>query len=383
MRWVVAGLFLCLPCGACSSSERPDPTLLARPNDHEPDAGNGFDAGPASCSEFCGETFLHEIEAPPNLYFLLDRSGSMAAPMEGSNLDKYDTARKVLGTLLQVIGHRVRYGASVFPADADYCGPGVEVSKLTLGGLPACDGEFDPVLVDFLFGIGQFSPSGSTPTAAALAALRPELEELSGPTHLVLLTDGAPNCNLEASCDADECMLNIEGQTVAGQACTPAYNCCDPANTGAEGPGYCVDSDATARELEQLLEHGISTFVVGMPGAEPYAGVLERLARAGGTARSGDLAYYAANDQAELQQALYQIGTGVAVRCTIDLESPPESHDLVNVYFDGEIVPADPDDGWSWDGDARIQVNGGACDQLKSGDVIDARAVFGCDTVVR
>jgi hypothetical protein len=385
MRWVVAGCFWCLPCVACSSSERPDPTLLARPNDRKPDAGNDVDAGTASCSEFCGETFLHERLDPPNLYFLLDRSGSMAAPIEGSNLDKYDTARKVLGTLLQVIGHRVRYGATVFPADADtdYCGAGIEVSKLTLGGLPACDGEFDPVLVNFLFGIGRLSPGGSTPTSAALAALRPELEELSGPTHLVLLTDGAPNCNLGAGCGPEECMLNIEGETVAGQACTPDYNCCDPANTGAEGPGYCVDSDATVSEIEGLFEHGIPTFVVGMPGAEPYAGVLDRLARAGGTARPGDVAYYAASDQAELQAALYQIGTGVAVRCTIDLDSPPESQALVNVYFDGELVPADPEDGWSWDGDARIEVNGEACDQLKSGDVIDARAVFGCDTVVR
>ena len=30
----------------------------------------------------------------------------------------------------------------------------------------------------------------------------------------MLLTDGAPNCNLEASCAADQCTLNIEGAKV-------------------------------------------------------------------------------------------------------------------------------------------------------------------------
>jgi hypothetical protein len=374
-----------VPGVACAASDRPDPSELARPDDRKPDGGGGVDAEPAACGEFCGETFLHEITDPPNLYFLLDRSGSMADDMEGSNLTKYVTARKVLGSVLQVIGHRVRFGATVFPArgSEDSCGPGVAAFDPKLGGLPACDGKLDPTLVDFLTALGRFAPGGSTPTSAALAELRPRLEELEGTTALVLVTDGAPNCNLEAICGPEACSLNIEGATVGGQACTPEFNCCDPSNTGAGAPGFCVDTEATAAELEGLFERGISTYVVGMPGAELYAGVLDRLAHAGGTARSGQVAYYPANDQAALEDALYQIGTGVAVRCAIDLESPPESQDRVNVYFDGEIVPADPVDGWSWDGDARILVNGDACIRLESGDVIDARAVFGCDTVVR
>jgi hypothetical protein len=385
MRWVLAGLLSCLPAVACAASDRPDPSELARPHDPMRDAGSGIDAGPEACGEFCGETFLHEISDPPNLYFLLDRSGSMAFDMEGSNLTKYVTARKVLGSLLHVIGHRVRFGATVFPArdSEESCGPGVAVFEPKLGGLPACDGELDPTLVDFLVALGQFVPSGSTPTSAALAELRPRLEQLEGTTVLVLVTDGAPNCNLEATCGAEACSLNIEGSSVRGQACTPEFNCCDPDNTGELAGGYCVDTEATAEELERLLESGIPTYVVGMPGAELYSDVLERLAEAGGTVRSGDVAYYAVNDQAALEEALYQIGTGVAVRCAIDLESPPESPDLVNVYFDGELVPADPVDGWSWDGDTRILVHGDACGRLKSGDVIDARAVFGCDTIVR
>jgi len=55
----------------------------------------------------------------------------------------------------------------------------------------------------------------------------------------------------------------------------------------------------------------------------------------------------------------------------------------VNVYFDGEVVPADDTDGWGWDGDRRIEVNGEACDRLRSGEILEAHVVFGCDTVVR
>jgi hypothetical protein len=73
----------------------------------------------------------------------------------------------------------------------------------------------------------------------------------------------------------------------------------------------------------------------------------------------------------------------VAIRCAIDLETPPDDPARVNVYFDGELLPADPENGWSWDGDTRIEVNGDACSDLRSGEVLDARAVFGCDTVVR
>jgi hypothetical protein len=111
--------------------------------------------------------------------------------------------------------------------------------------------------------------------------------------------------------------------------------------------------------------------------------LLGRLAVAGGTARDGVVSYYPAADTAELRQVLYDIGTGVAIKCSIELDQPPDDPGLVNVYFDGEVIAADPDDGWSWGGETTIVVSGEACELLKSGSVLDARAVFGCDTVVR
>ncbi len=378
-------LSLLVACGlSCSGSGRPDPTTLVHPDvTTSSDIINSIEPPPTTCDDFCGETFLHQLAAPPNLYFLVDRSGSMSDLLEGSPLSKYDTARRVLGKLLSVIGYRVRYGASIFPELSDTCGAGHEVFPPTVGSLPSCDGSRDPVLTDFLKSFGNYAPGGATPTAAAVAGVRSELEQLEGSTYLVLLTDGAPNCNFDATCGADQCTLNIEGASIGRQQCTAGFNCCDPSNTGALAPSECVDTDATVQEIARLAAHGVPTYVVGMPGAEAYADVLDRLAVAGGTARDGDTAYYAANDETQLEEALYAIGTGVAIRCTIELESPPDDPDRVNVYFDGQLVPADPDNGWSWDGDARIVVNGDACTSLESGDVVDARVVFGCDTVVR
>ena len=212
-------------------------------------------------------------------------------------------------------------------------------------------------------------------------ALRPTLER-GGDTVVVLVTDGAPNCNFDAVCDADECTLNIERATLGTRACTPNFNCCD-AELGPDLGGYCVDSGATEAAIAALYEAGIPTYVIGMPGAEPYAALLERLARAGGTAREDGAGYYAVSHTSELREALYAIGTGVAIRCSIELAEPPLDRELVNVYFDGELLPADEADGWSWDDDGHIVVNGEACERLSSGAVLDARAVFGCETVVR
>ncbi len=388
MRFVGALSIVLAGATACALGGHDDPSGLARPNVEPPDDAGGSEITPPSppdtaCGQFCGQTFLHELTNPPNLYFLVDRSSSMSEAI--GTLSKYKAARKVLGDLLAVIGHRVSFGATIFPEAADdSCGPGVEIFPPTLGGLPPCDGSLDPTLKAFLAAFGRYAPDGQTPTYAALSNLRPELEALAGDTFLVLITDGAPNCSSDdATCDPSGCLPNIEGDSFGQLACTPEFNCCDPANTFPGAAENCVDGDRTAGEIARLADHGIPTYVVGMPGAEPYVDVLNQFAEAGGTARKGDVEYYAVVDEDELESALYAIGTGVAIRCSIELDAPPDDPNEVNVYFDGELVPADPVDGWSWADPTTIQVNGAACDRLKSGDVIDARAVFGCDTVVR
>jgi hypothetical protein len=386
---------VCLLLAACQEgSPRPSPADYVRPiHTTEPDrpdgafidAGNGCGAPPTG--DFCGQTFLREVDDPPNLYFVVDRSASMGAPFEGSSLSKYYTARASIVGLLRNIGHRVRYGAATFPAQIapDTCTPGQQIFPTVRGDPVACaaQGTAGPVLLDLSMRLAGIAPDGSTPTAATLEALRPTLTELEGTTSVVLVTDGAPNCNFDALCDVDECTLNIEMVSYDGRLCDASYNCCDPTNTGSNARGYCADIDASEAAIDALADEGIQTYVIGMPGAEQYGTLLDRLAAAGGTARGAETDYYAVGDAEELETVLHDIGTGIAISCSIELEEAPENPARVNVYFDGEIVPADDADGWAWDGEQHIEVHGAACDRLRSGEILEARVVFGCDTVVR
>jgi hypothetical protein len=385
-RWTLLGLGLL--GGACAGGrERPDPAELvsADPRPPKTDAGVGIDVPEPACGEFCGETFLREVKDPPNLYFVIDRSGSMGESVSGSSRTKLQTARAMIGELLRAIGHRVRFGGAVYPShdSPEECIPGIEFHAPTLGVLPACGEQENEPLSKFTRTLEGFLPKGGTPTALTLDALRPRLEELEGRTAVVLVTDGAPNCDVEAECDYDECTLNIEKLAFNNLSCNSTTNCCDPEVAGEGANAYCVDDSGTEDAVLALAASGIATYVIGMPGAEPYADLLGRLALAGGQPREGDLPYYATTDEDELREALYAIGTGLAIRCEIDLETAPEDPELVNVYFDGELVLQDDEHGWSWDGETRIRVNGDACTDLRSGAILDARAVFGCETVVR
>ena len=374
---------------ACSSvAGRPEPSALVGPSSQgqDPDEGaNQIEPPPAECTaDFCGGTFLEEVNDPPNLYFLVDRSGSMAAFPPNSTLTKYDMARRVLGKLLRVIGHRAFATAQpCFPRPTRTTAA-VRASSWLLRRSVGCrraTGPSDPVLAHFLDVFRYYAPGGARQPRPRSPDLAPELEGLDGKTYLVLITDGAPNCNLDAS---DPIVPTSARSTSRGRrsaACRATATSTAAIRTSSVRTRRAIAWTVTRPPVRSRSsqKHGIPTYVIGMPGAEPYADVLDSLATAGGLQPArGRFTYYAVTDQTELTDAAgHAIGTGVAIKCSIDLDTPPDDQlPLVNVYFDGTLVPADPDDGWSWDGDSRIVVNGAACDELKSGSVTDARAVL-------
>src|SRR5438552_2090688 len=70
----------------------------------------------------------------PNLYFIVDASLSMAGEMNVPNSDnvipsRYDAARAAIREVLKVVGHRVSFGAALFPATDPNasCPPGGEI----------------------------------------------------------------------------------------------------------------------------------------------------------------------------------------------------------------------------------------------------------------
>jgi hypothetical protein len=335
----------------------------------------------------CGEQVIPVVSDPPNLSFIIDHSGSMGEELAGSGLSKYENARVALSQVLKAVGHRVNYGAAVFPGVAEQtgCEPGDELMRVAPGDPPsyARAGKSGPRLRDLLNRLSIVGISGGTPAAATLQKMRDVLTALEGETYVVLITDGAPNCNEELSCAASGCIPNIEDLTVGGLECRGGYNCCEPANTGQGANINCVDSDASLSAVRDLADAGIKTFVIGMPGSEPYEALLNGMAELGGTAREGDLKYYPVEDTAALKAALVEIAASVSISCTVPLDYEPPDPDYVNVFFDGQVVPFDPDQGWSWTEEGAVTIHGAACEQLLGGDVLELQVFAGCKTVVK
>ena len=361
----------------------------------EPDGGTGviddskheggLNVGDASTEPaLCGDQQIPAISEPPNLYFVVDRSGSMADRLSGSAYSKYENARIAISVMLRAVGHRVRYAAATYPAllNEEGCSPGAAIFPLTAGDSPkyAAKGENGPALSELLSRLGSTPPSGGTPTAATLRELQPSILGLDGKkTYVVLITDGAPNCNLALRCGVEACIPNIEHLSIAGVNCDESFNCCSP----KAAAGDCVDADESEAAVAAYRRAGVDTFVVGMPGSEAYRSVLNRLATAGNTARPGNTEYYAVSDTAELTAALHSIGAKVALSCELPLSETPENPELVNVYFDDQVVPKSDKDGWRYTDDNQIEFVGSACETLSGGDVLNVQVLSGCPTVIR
>jgi hypothetical protein len=374
----------------CNGKVRPPPpaTEPMTSNTPEHDGGVYFDdlgpmLPPGALGE-CGATVVELEVVRPNLYFLLDASGSMTEAMPGLLLhNRYDAARIAIELVLRGVGHRVNFGVSVFPGEAEGCGPGREVQQ-TIAGDPvsyALADENGPRLKSLVFNLMKIGPSGVTPTEAALTDLHDTLTELPGKTYLFLLTDGAPNCNENLNCDIDQCTANIERVRLSDTVvCNEDINCCSDQVFGST---TCLDSQATLEAVRALHDDDVDTFVIGMPGTEAYGALLDDLAHAGGLARSEAPYYYQVTDSEQLIETLQILGGVASLSCSIDLNEVPPDPNLVNVFLDDTLLPFDEQDGWAWNGEQTVELRGEACDLATAGQVLQIQIVAGCPVQLR
>jgi hypothetical protein len=399
--------------GVAACTERPHPPSY-QPPANEPGISTQSTCSASQPSPpapdaqgLCGNQVLPAAGPAPTIYFVLDRSGSMADLENGEQ--KYTTLNRAVVKLVRSLGNRARFGAAVFPSwveddtNQTGCGPGAEVFAPTLGDSPlreSCSEIDGPVTKRFAFATatpGGMSPSGGTPVAATLDRLRAMLTTLPGKTVLVLATDGAPNCNPAQACDAGHCIANLEKAAY----CDASANCCEPS---AYGPESCLD-EAVIGALSTLSACGISTYVIGMPGSGPYADLLNRAAHAGGHARPTGSAYYDVRSLSELDATLVSIGASALLSCHLKLDQFPPDPGYVNVYLDQKLVPQGGRDGWQWSatsatsqeegpggelpdaGDAapataglEIDLMGVPCEELTSGRVQRVQVIAGCAT---
>jgi hypothetical protein len=331
---------------------------------HEPMCSIGPEGGVCACVD---QPLL--IDAP-NIYFVLDRSGSMAQSNKWTNI------QIVLQKLIIALGPRASIGAAVFPNPSQNgCSTGVQVFGTRRGDAPAgTPGPTEAALITIL---SRIPAAGGTPTAPTLSSLLPMLKALPGKTFVVLATDGGPNCNANANCGADQCTYNIENTP----NCSPSgANCC--ADPSADVRSACLDGQPTIDAVKAIADAGIPVYVVGVPGSAPYATLLDQLAQAGGAARAGEPQYYAIGsaDQAAFMATLSSIAAKITASCTLDLGTLPPDPSLINVFLDEQVLPQAGADGWTLDG-TTVTIQGASCQKILSGNVLDVRVVAGCPTV--
>jgi hypothetical protein len=384
---------------ACRETTRPAPIAdpVSSPSDPDSRDEPGSLIDPSELPDpdrvsSCGAATVTLDFVRPNLYFAIDASGSMTLAIPRGEApeapgitprNRYVALSRSIEAMLTRIGHRVNYGATLFPSADVTCDPGEEVHPLGPGDDVsfAVSGEVGPVLREFIFRVNRRTPRGGTPVALALRGLVPMLDGAGPETYVFLVTDGGPNCNAEAHCNVDTCIPNIEEfQTSDGIRCTDAVNCCDPT---VFGPDNCLDTNGSLEAVQILAAAGVKTFVIGIPGSDAYATLLDQLALAGGVGKTESPHYYRVADADALTQTVSSLGITVALGCSIELTSPPPDPALVNLFFDGELVPSDSVDGWTFSDDHTVEVRGAACELLQTGEVLQAEVVAGCPIVLR
>ena len=299
-----------------------------------------------------------DVNAQPgtaNVLVVLDRSSSMyrEAALGVEGVDRWNPAVSAIESVTATLGDRVQFGLMLF-ADPDaaagstLCGAGkVDVAPAT-GTASA--------IATHLTGDPNTLTGSWTPTATSLDAARVALTGLEGRNYVLLVTDGAPNCN--GALDSATCRY---------------------AGTIPDNPKLCIDDVRTVASINALAAAGIQTYVVGYD-TSAWADVLDAMAAAGGTPYS---AHIEVSNAATLTSALTDIA-GSIVSCTYDLSEAPALN-YVHVTLDGadvqhESVSTGPG-AWRLTGDRTVELTGAACDSLRDGGTHALRIVRECFTL--
>lgn len=337
---------------------------------------------PMTVAQTTTEVTIDPKHLKPNLWLLVDRSGSMVTNADAcppGSCTRWQALQDAMGAFLTNHGDVARMALTLLPANPEpggSCEP-AESDAVVLPPATAEDEGHEQELRDTAAQINAViqSPAthcgNGTPTGASVAFVGShdtlQQDDQRG-DYILLLTDGLPNCNEQ---NADNCTSGRCYCTVS--ACRQDNSYC------ARG---CLDDNATAAVIGQQKSKGIQTVVLAFgreatarDGAAPAA--LAKMANAGGTRfrkcttnndcdPTGTLndtcnagfcsrQYFSANNAEELANALLAISQSAVGQdaCTIQLSDPPPSAQYVAVLNNGSDVPAAGANGvanWTFDG---------------------------------
>lgn len=335
------------------------------------DGGEPADDGAADAGADDGEgptcdqaSFSVSVQpGTPRVMLVLDKSNSMnvywdhdADPLTPT-ISRWHSLHNVVEALTAEFTGHVEFGAQLFPSADAYLDeptnafscdvrptPEVAVAPDTaaaiLASIPAAEGA---------------AISGGTPATAGIDSATNHLMELPGndPKAIVLVTDGAANCN-------------------PGEAAGDTL--------------FVYDSDLPLTVEQVYGNMSIPVYVVGINildemGTKPAVNAYEALnevALAGGAPSDGLDAFYNTFNEIELVEALQTV-TG-QIECTLPLDQEPEFPELVEITVGGatyaEVADCEAENGWVYTSPGgpynAVRLCGTACESLQGdGGMVD------------
>ena len=340
------------------------------------DCEDGFLCEAGSC-EFdpsdCGEATIEIPITTPNVVLVLDKSGSMVANSWDGDGDpntpdvtRWFSLFNVVEFIAAEFDNSMNLGMVLYPskkAKSEY-----NINACLVEATPDVDtapGNGATILATMPpEGATSAQIAGGTPARAGMVTA---IDHLSGindglPQFMVLVTDGAANCSLEAASEEErfEIYDGVLAQTVS-----------DAAGNGI--PTFVVGIDIKD-ELSETKQDG-------NPDATNTFEQLNALAVAGGVPKNDpNEQFYNSQNQIELQDALTAIAQQV-LPCVIDLDPVPVYPNFVEVEVNGtnygntQVMDCASEDGWQFVDDtyAQIELCGAACTGFQGSGNLDAQ----------
>jgi hypothetical protein len=288
----------------------------------------------------CGQSTFGAMNLPGDVLIVLDKSGSMANDFNDMNncngaMCKWPTMVSALNQVVMQTQASVNWGLKFFPTTTGCnVNNGVQVPIAANNATAIANALAPPT-----------GPGGNTPTRAGVnnAVTFLQGQTSQNPKYILLATDGQPNClNNNAGTTDDQGAINAVGAAFAA---------------------------------------GIPVFVVGVGNVTASMNTLNSMAMMGGRAQPADAmgrVYFPADNPAQLVSQLMTI-SGQITSCTFQLASVPPVPDNILVKGDGQVIPKDNTNGWSYGpGMMSVVLNGTFCDMVKSKAITNVETIFGC-----
>lgn len=314
--------------------------------------------------EVCDQAEFSFVFEPqtPNVMLVLDKSRSMSQLWDHdgnagtADISRYNSLYNVVEYLVGALDGEVNFGAQLFPSASAFLDEPQNQNSCLVEGQPevAVGPSTGASILAAMPAADDFSISGGTPAIAGLDSALQHLTNLDddGSKAIVLVTDGAANCN--------------ENET-------------------ADTTLFAYDARVPDLVGDIFADHSIPVYVVGInildemgtkPAVNPYEAITD-VAMAGGAPSPGPEPFYNAFNELELADALDEVITDI--ECTINLDIEPDFPDSIGVIVDAtgydQVLDCESENGWVFTAPAgpynAIQLCGAACDSIQDGGLVE------------